>query len=1084
VGALVIRVLGPLEVLRDGREVVVSGLRRRALLVRLVVSANEVVPSGRLIEDLWDGRPPPGAAATLQSHVSKLRALLGSDRIRFSDGGYVLTLADGECDVGALNELAEAGRAERADDLETAAAWLEQWLGRWRGEALADVAGASWAAGDVARLEDLRAGAVERLLEVRLGLGDHRTVGGEAERAVSEFPLREGLWSALMLALYRSGRQSDALRAFTRLRTMLGEELGIEPSAELRALEEAILLQKPELDWRPAARVPDSAHKKEMPAGSRRPASSGSLGAFTHNLPVQVSSFLGRAEELVLGANLLAATRLLSVVGPGGVGKTRLAYELAEAQLQQFPGGVWVVELASEVDPQRIPALLLSGLGLRDEAARTATETIISYLADRQALVVLDNCEHVVDAAASVVAEMLGSCARLRVLATSRETLRVAGETVWQIGALDLPDTTEANLALVAAADAVALFCDRAAAARVGFALDIANVATVTTICSRLEGMPLAIELAAARVRTLPLTEIADRLEHSLDLLAKGPRHGDDRHSSLRATLTWSHDLLTPAEQVLFRRLAVFVGGFTLAAADSVCPGEGLRATKVLDALDGLVDKSLVHLSIDQAGQGRYRLLETVRAYAHERLVLVGELAEHLDRHARFYARLASDCAAKGATGGACDRLEADHPNILAALQHVAGADLAIEHGRLVLDLSLFWDLRGYWRLGEGELRAYLSRADRDGMQSAACLRRLGLVATRMGDYPQARAGYGVALTAARQVGDRWEESMSLGGLGHVAWYVADYADSGANYGEALAIARELGDPALEAKWLGNLALVAESLGNYAEASSRFETALIIARQTGDRHAEASMLGQMGVLASSVGDYQEALARYEEALVIFREIGDRYLEAGYLGNLGRISLRFGDDRAARSRFEEALTLSHALGGRQSEGYWIGSLGEVACQVGDWQEARSRCEEALAIAREIGDRRSQQRWLDDLGGIECQLGQHAAARTRYQEALTMARELGKPDDPLLEGCASLLVALERYEEATEVLGAGGAITAQTHRGRSIAEQSQYDASLAACRTHLAEQIFELSYERGLASDWARASARALELLAQT
>jgi predicted ATPase/DNA-binding SARP family transcriptional activator len=668
----------------------------------LAVSANEVVPSGRLIEDLWDGRPPPGAAATLQSHVSALRGLIGSDRIRFADGGYLLRLGEGECDAGSLDDLTEAGRAEREDDLETAAALLERWLGRWRGGALADVAGASWAAGHVARLDELRAGALERWLEVRIGLGDHRTVVAEAGRAVSAFPFREELWSALMLALYRSGRQSEALQAFTRLRKMLGEEMGIEPSAELRALEEAILLQKSELDWCPAARARASADKKELPARSKRPATLGSVGAFAHNLPVQVSSFLGRAEELVLGANLLATTRLLSVVGPGGVGKTRLAYELAEAQLRQFPGGISVVELASEIDPLRIPALLLSGLGLRDEAARTATETIVAYLADRQALVVLDNCEHVVDAAASLVAEMLGSCGRLRVLATSREALRVGGETVWQLGPLELPDTTEANLALVAATDAVALFCERAAAARVGFALEIASMATVTTICSRLEGMPLAIELAAARVRTLPLTEIADRLEHSLDLLAKGRRHGDDRHSSLRATLTWSHDLLTPAEQVLFRRLAVFVGSFTQAAAESVGAGEGLRATEVLDALDGLVDKSLVNLIVDQAGHGRYRLLETVRAYACEHLALAEELAEHMDRHARFYAHLASDCAAKGATRAASDRLEADHPNLLAALQHVAGADQAIEHGRLVIDLSLFWDLRGYWRLGEG----------------------------------------------------------------------------------------------------------------------------------------------------------------------------------------------------------------------------------------------------------------------------------------------------------------------------------------------------------------------------------------------
>jgi predicted ATPase/class 3 adenylate cyclase/Tfp pilus assembly protein PilF len=1236
-----------LEVARDGREVTVSGLRRRALFLRLVVSANEVVPSGRLVEDLWDGAPPPGAASTLQSHVSTLRSLIGSDRIRFGDGGYMLTLAEGECDVGSV-DLTEARRAEQASDLQLAAVLLEQWLGRWRGGALADVAGAAWAAGEVARLEELRGRAMEQWLEVRLGLGDHGTVVADAERAVNEFPLREGLWAALMFALYRSGRQSDALRSFGRLRKVLGEELGIEPSAELRALEEAMLLQKPELDWRPVGQVPGSSGTKEFPSGTvtflftdiegstallekvgvdvfegllrehhrivreavaahhgievsaddagfvvvfsdagkalamatdaqaalcsvddeadvrvrvrvglhtgtgrrvgntyaglalqqasfvcqavhggqivateaTRVAAGGltdgmwwqslgshrleglseplelhqlchpaleenfeplrSLGAFTHHLPVQASSFLGRVEELTLGAKLLATTRLLSVVGPGGAGKTRVAYQLAEAQLGQYPDGVWVVELASEVDPQRLPALLLSRLGLRDEPGRTATETIVSYLGDRRALVVLDNCEHLVDAAASLAAELLGACGRLRVLATSREALRIAGEAIWQLGPLQLPDVGEVDLGVLAGTDAVALFCERAVAAQAGFGLDVANAATVAAICRRLEGMPLAIELAAAWVRTLPVAQIDERLEHSLDLLSKGPRQGPDRHSSLRATLTWSHNLLDPTEQVLFRRLSVFAGGFTLAAAERVASGEGLDVTEVLDALDGLVDKSLVGVSIDQAGQGRYWLLETVRAYAHECLAVARELLVHMERHAQFFSRLARHCEAEGVTGAAGDRLEADHPNLLAALQHLAGGDQPTEHGRLVLDLSEFWELRGYWRLGERELHRYLARGDRDGALCPGCFRRLAILASRMGDYPETRARYLEALVAARQVGDLREEASDLAGLGVVAWYVADYGESGARYEDALAIARELGDRQQEGKWLCNLAMVAHGLANYAEARSKYEGAVVIAREVSDGRLEASSLGNLGVLASDMGEYQEALMRYEEALTIFREIGDRLNEAGYVGNIGRVSLRLGDYSESRSRFEEALAIARDLGDRQSEGYWIGSLGEVASQVGDYDEARRHCENALAIAREVGDRRSQRDWLGELGGIECKLGDHGEARACYQEALTIARELGRPDDLLLEALAEFLVALEHYEHATELLGAAHAITTQTLRRASVSQQSRYDACRAACQAHQSEQDFELAYGRGLASDWAGASARASEL----
>jgi predicted ATPase/DNA-binding SARP family transcriptional activator/class 3 adenylate cyclase len=1249
VGTLAVRILGPLEVARDGREVIVSGLRRRALLVRLAVSANEVVPSGRLIEDLWDGAPPPGAASTLQSHVSVLRGLIGSDRIRFGDGGYTLLLHDGECDVGSVDELTEARQAERAGDLELAAVLLEQWLARWRGDALADVAGASWAVGEVSRLEELRAGAVEQWLGVRLALGDHGTVVADAERAVSEFPLREGFWSALMLALYRSGRQSDALRSYTRLRNVLGEELGIEPSTELRDLEEAMLLQNPELDWRPPIGTPDSAESKAFPMGTvtflltdiesstallefvgdevfeqllqehhrvvreaiavhsgievsaddsgffvvfsdagdalamatdtqtalcglgdsdnvqvrvrmglhtgtgrrvggtyaglavrqaslvcqaghggqivatqaTRAAAGGltdgmrwqalgrhrlqglslplelhqlchpgleedfealhSLGAFTHHLPVQVSSFLGRVEELVLGAKLLAANRLLTVVGPGGSGKTRIAYRLAEAQLNQFPDGVWAVELASESDPQRIPALLLSRLGLRDEPGRTATESIVSHLQDSRALVVLDNCEHLVDAAASFAAELLRSCEKLRVLVTSREALRIEGETVWRLGPLQLPDVGELNLGEIAGSDAVALFCERAGESLAGFSLDTSNAATVTTICRRMEGMPLTIELAAAWVRTLPLTQIAQRLENSLDLLSKGSRRGGDRHASLRATLAWSHDLLDPTEQVLFRRLAVFFGGFTLAAAERMGPGEGLDVTEVLDALDGLVDKSLVVLSIDQAGQGRYRLLETVRAYAHERLEAAGELAVQMNRHAEFYSQLAADCDADVVSGANNDRMEADHPNLLAALEYLAGSDQPNEYGQLVVHLAQFWNVRGYWRLGDVELRRFLAQDASDCAFHAAGLRLLGNVAARMGDYPEAQAGYEEALVTARQLGDRWEEATDLAGLGQVAWYLADYSESRARYEEALAIAQELGDRQMEAKWLLNIGMVDHWLADYTEARSNYEQALMIARNVGDRLQEAHSLGSMGVTSSAMGDDHEALARYEEALAIFREIGSPGHEAGYIGNIGRVHLRFGNYPECRSRFEEALTITRELGDRQSEGYWIGSLGQLASQVDDYNEARNRFAEALTIARELGDRRSQRDWLNELGVLECTVGQHAEALYHYQEAIVIARELRRPDDRLLDSCAELLVALERFEHATELLGAADAITTQTRGHRTASEQSRYDASLEACRAHQSEQAFELAFESGNASDWECASERASELL---
>jgi predicted ATPase/class 3 adenylate cyclase len=808
-----------------------------------------------------------------------------------------------------------------------------------------------------------------------------------------------------------------------------------------------------------------------------------SLGAFTHHLPVQASSFLGRVEELVLGAKLLAANRLLSVVGPGGSGKTRVAYQLAEAHLHQFPDGVWAVELAAEVDPQRIPAMLLSRLGLRDEPGRSATESIVSHLQASRALIVLDNCEHLIDAAASFASELLHACEKLRVLVTSREALRIEGETVWRLGPLQLPEIAESNFSEIAGSDAVALFCERAGESLAGFSLDTSNVATVTTICRRVEGMPLTIELAAAWVRSLPLAQIAERLENSLDLLSKGSRRGAERHSSLRATLAWSHDLLDPTEQVLFRRLAVFSGGFTLGAAERLGPGEGLDVTEVLDALDGLVDKSLVVLSIDQAGQGRYRLLETVRAYAHERLEAAGELARQIDRHAEFYSGLAAECDADVASGANYDRMEADHPNLLAALEYLRGSDQPNEYGQLVVHLAPFWNVRGYWQLGDAELRRCIAQGESDSAFHAACHRHLAIFASRIGDYGEARSAYEEALVTARQLGDRREEATDLSGLGQVAWYVADYAESRARYEDAMAIALDLGDRQMEAKCLLNLGMVAHWMSNYTEARSHYARALEIAREVGDRQQEAHGLGALGITSSAMGDDDDALARYEEALAIFHEIGSPGQEAGFIGNIGRVHLRRGNYAESQSRIEEALAITRAIGDRQSEGYWIGCLGQLASQVDDYDDARDRFAEALAIARELGDRRSQRDWLGELGGTECTVGRHAEARAHYREALVIAREVGRPDDRLLESCAELFVALECFEHATELLGAADAITTQTGGHRTVSEQSRYDITLMACRAHQREPGFELAYKRGNASDWAYASVRASELLEQ-
>jgi predicted ATPase/DNA-binding SARP family transcriptional activator/Tfp pilus assembly protein PilF len=1032
------------------------------LLVRLLLSANEVVPTGRLVDDVWEGAPPPGASSTLPAHVSVLRKALGGDRLQFRDGGYVLAVATGELDAELFEkEVGAARRARAAGEPQAAAELFGRSLHRWQGAALADARGALWAAGEAARLEEIRAGATEDWLGARLELGDHQGVVAEAKRAVAEFPLREGFWAVLMLGLYRCGRQSEALRAFGRLRTVLGEELGIDPSPALRELEDAVLLQKPTLDWHPAegtlghaaivtasqaptgpvmaGTAPEHDQRGQADLGTTPPPPP-SVEEVAHNLPAQLSSFLGRQEELALGAKLLASTRMLSVTGPGGTGKTRLAYQLAAQQLDHFPHGVWVAELGPLSDAALVPTTLMAALGLRDEPAQSATTTLVSYLRDRCALVVLDNCEHVIDAAAGLAAALLGGCGQLRVLATSREPLRLTGESVWALRPLSLPGTGEQDLAVLAGADAVALFCERAAEAKVGFYLNADNAAAVTAICARLEGIPLALELAAARARALPVADIADRLQHSFDLLSKGARGASDRQSSLRATIAWSHGLLSGTEQILFRRLAIFAAGFSLEAVERVC-ADGLDTREVFDALDGLVDKSLAGLGEEQAGQGRYRLLETIRADAAERLLQAGEEQLLARRHATYYGQLAHDCAVAGDSVSALDRLEDDHPNLLAALEQLASRGPPDEHGQLAADLSSFWELRSHWQLGRRQLVRYLEQLGGGLSLTGRCAGGLGILNLRLGDYAEARNRLDKALDIARQLNERAFEGRWLGYLGALAFHVGDLDEARARYQEALAVVLELGDRRHTGVWVGNLGMVAAQLGDYPEARARYLEALALAREVGDRRFEGFWVGNLADVASQLGDYEEARARYEEALAITRGVGDR----------------------------------------RHESFWVSGLGEVASNRGDLAETQARYEQALAIARKLGDRYHEQTWVANLGRVASDMGDYPEAQARYQEALAIAGQLGKQDASLLEACAELLARLDRCPEAAVLLGAADDVAQRGQHVRVASDQARYDATLSACRGRLGPGPLASASERGRTLAWERAVATALEML---
>ena len=595
-----------------------------------------------------------------------------------------------------------------------------------------------------------------------------------------------------------------------------------------------------------------------------------------NNLPLQLTGLVGREREIAEVERLLSEHRLLTLTGPGGSGKTRLALAVASTLGDDYEDEAWLVELAPLSDPELVPQAVAPVLGVREEPGTAVLDSLRAHLEAREILLVLDNCEHLVDACADLADALLRSCPDLKVFATSREALGVVGETLFVVPPLSLPDPRHLqDIEGLSHYEATELFSERARAASPDFEITERNAVAVAQVCYRLDGMPLAIELAAARARALSVEQIVSRLDDRFVLLTGGGRTALAHNGTLRATMDWSHELLSQEERVLLRRLSVFAGGFTLAAAEAVCGGEGLEENEVLDLLSSLVDKSLVLVS-EQEGEARYGLLETVRHYAAEKVEEAGEGTKVGGRHAEFFLRLAeqADTESKGARRAAwLGRLEAEHDNLRTVL------DWALTHGEDDLGLRVAGALGGFWlvrgRLSEGRrwLEAALQGGDGTPEPTrTGTLLRAGLIAREQGDH---------------------ERSVEL-------------------LGEALALARRIGDKATAAIALLNLGWAALLRDELQRASELTEESLTLQRETNDWVGVARALTVLGLLANAQGDHERAKALHEESLGLAREAGDvgaivLSLMPGALASLGS-----GDRRRARELCEEGLQLSWRL----------------------------------------------------------------------------------------------------------------------------------------------------------------------------
>jgi predicted ATPase/DNA-binding SARP family transcriptional activator len=848
-----LRILGAVEAISNGEPLALGPRKQRALLARLVISANQVVSKDLLIEDLWAGGPPPGAAKTLRSHISRLRSALGgadnSPAIDAQPPGYVLKLNTDQLDASRFGHLARIGReALSRGALNVAAEQLREALSLWRGPAFDDVADEPFARAEAARLDELRLGALEDRIEADLQLGRHGDVVAELERLVDGEPLRERLWRQLMIALYRCDRQAEALAAYRRIRALLADELGLEPGAGLKDLEQAIL-----------------RHELRPAPGPEKP----------HNLPAQLTSFVGREHELGRLERLLGDFRLVTLTGVGGVGKTRLALEAAARAVPSFREGVWFIELAGLSDGAFLPQALAAALPLERRPDRSASGDLREYLGSRQLLLVVDNCEHLGEACAELGSELLRACPALRILATSREPLGIQGERCELVSPLPFP-AADANRAELTEAESVRLFLDRALAVRPELELTPAALAAIATTARELEGLPLAIELAAGRTRALTLEEIASRLNDRLRFLRSSDRIPSDRHRTLAATLDWSYQLLSESERTVLRRLSAFAGGFTLDAVAQVCrDGDDESA---LDVVTRLVAASLV-VADDDRGAMRYRLFETVRQYGAGRLDEAGERDDVRRRHAAYYLALAEQLR-EGEPSQWYERLDAEHDNLATSLFWAHESGEAEVELRLVTALALYWGFHGY----VDEARRWLEQALAGNadlpLERAKAHAELGFFCLRLGEYPQARKLLTEALEEFRVLGHAT-------GIGHVLLSLSTVAAIDADFGRATELAEEAAhfaqerDDATLSAWAAiDLARLALGRGEPEQARTLLDDALAAEHRNDADAAKHGhgisggflSLAEFAFLAVYEGDDARALSLFRKSITLQQQL--------------------------------------------------------------------------------------------------------------------------------------------------------------------------------------------------------------------
>lgn len=878
---------------RDGNSTSLVRLQRRKVELLFAYLVLHPEPNGHAREKIaalfWGDTTDEQARTSLRTHLAVLRKALGEGALTTTRGRIELN-PDLKLHVDVWEFLRlRVGSPETAIDFYHAAL-------------LADVDD-EWVETERARLRSLYVESLLRVTQQLRSQSEYDRAMDLARKAIQVDPANETAYQHLMFCEMVRGNRVNALKRYDECEQALRDQCAVVPSAETQALYHWI-------KQTPATFAPNAAR--------------------TTNLPIPLSSFVGREKELAQIKSILMGTRLLTLVGAGGSGKTRLSIQVSMELMNTFRDGVWWVELANLSNAALVPQAVAKALNIAEVAHLTMTETLVQILGSKQMLLILDNCEHLLAASAQLVNELIRHCPDLKILTTSREPLNVAREAVWQVSTMTVPNELLTRTQLLMGYEGVRLFVERARAVNPNFALTDDNALDVIEICQRLDGIPLAIELAAARTQVLSARQIAARLDNRFSLLTSGNRTALARQQTLRALIDWSYDLLSEIERIILRRLAVFQGGWTLQAAEAVVGDQG--QINVPQVLSQLVNKSLIYAEQDHVGDTRYNFLDTIRHYAHEKLDESGEEEILQARHRDWFISFAELADAQTRTAEQLlwlSRLELEHNNLRAALEYSrqqAQKDNNVSTIRLAAALGRFWGLRGYWSEG----RAWLAPALECNLCTAAhakALLGLAELVSWQESYTISQPIYEASLSIGRMLGDKWSIACAST---HSLIVEDDDAKCQAMFDEGLSIAQEMKDFWLTAMAFQRMSI--STLRRGQDATTLLEQGLAYARQTGDRWLISSALNNLGEILRSQQDYVRVAPLYEEALAIQRVLDDKSGIISSLHNLGHVALRQGDPAHASALFKESLALNREHGRKRGMAEcWAGLAGVAAAR---------------------------------------------------------------------------------------------------------------------------------------------------------